>query len=113
MLPVPRLPGGILRRSPLPAAGLDPQGTQARRQSPAAPEPGSDAQRRHRVMAMRASSLPRQSGPSTRQILKILAASAALPIGVAGFRLFGPQPTFHEWHGQALGAQASMRLWHA
>lgn len=62
---------------------------------------------------MHASSLPRQPGPSRRQILKILAASAALPIGAAGFRLFGPQPTFHEWHGQALGAQASMRLWHA
>ncbi|WP_332715225.1 FAD:protein FMN transferase [Pelagibacterium mangrovi] len=52
-------------------------------------------------------------GPSRRQVLKILAASAALPVGVVGFRLFGPQPTFHEWHGEALGAEASMRLWHA
>lgn len=52
-------------------------------------------------------------GVSRRQALKILAASAALPVGVAGFRLFGPEPLFHEWHGQALGAEVSMRLWHA
>jgi thiamine biosynthesis lipoprotein len=52
-------------------------------------------------------------GPSRRQVLKILAASAALPVGVVGFRLFGPQPAFHEWQGEALGAEASMRLWHA
>jgi len=51
--------------------------------------------------------------PSRRQALKILAASAALPVGVAGFRMFGPQPTFHEWHGEALGAESSMSLWHA
>lgn len=52
-------------------------------------------------------------GPSRRQVLKILGASAALPVAVAGFRMLGPQPTFHEWRGEALGAEASMRLWHA
>jgi len=52
-------------------------------------------------------------GPSRRQVLRILGASAALSVGVAGFRLFGPQPVFHEWHGEALGGEASMQLWHA
>lgn len=55
----------------------------------------------------------RRRGPSRRQALKILAASAALPVGVAGYRLLGPEPAFHEWRGEALGAQASMHLWHA
>jgi len=55
----------------------------------------------------------RAKGPSRRQALKILAACAVLPVGVAGFRLIGPKATFHEWHGEALGAQASMQLWHA
>lgn len=55
----------------------------------------------------------KQRGPSRRQALKLIAASAALPIGVAGFRMFGPQPAFHEWHGEALGAEASMSLWHS
>lgn len=52
-------------------------------------------------------------GLSRRRVLTILAASAALPVGIAGLRMFGPQPTFHDWQGEALGAQASMRLWHA
>jgi len=51
--------------------------------------------------------------PSRRQALKILAASAALPVGAIGFRMFGPQPTFHEWHGEALGAASSLSLWHS
>jgi thiamine biosynthesis lipoprotein len=58
-------------------------------------------------------SLTSPRGPSRRRVLQILAASAAVPVGVAGLRLFGPQPVFHAWHGQALGAQASMQLWHA
>ncbi|QQR40018.1 FAD:protein FMN transferase [Devosia rhizoryzae] len=50
---------------------------------------------------------------SRRRVLRILAASAALPIGVAGYRIFGPQPVLHQWQGEALGAEASMQLWHA
>lgn len=64
-------------------------------------------------MTKRPISRPSRSGLSRRRVLTILGASAALPVAVAGFRLFGPQATFHEWSGSALGAQASMRLWHA
>jgi len=56
--------------------------------------------------------MPQRRLPSRRQVLRILAASAAVPIGVAGLRMFGPQPVFHTWHGQALGSEASMQLWH-
>ena len=58
------------------------------------------------------SSLSRRRGPARRQVLKILAASAVLPLGIAGLRMFGPQSTFHAWQGEALGAVASMQLWH-
>lgn len=51
--------------------------------------------------------------PSRRQVLKILAASTAVPVGVVGWRIFGPQAAFHQWRGEALGAEASMQLWHA
>tara|TARA_R100000365_G_scaffold26_1_gene104 strand:+ start:17772 stop:18788 length:1017 start_codon:yes stop_codon:yes gene_type:complete len=64
------------------------------------------------MTALDLSHSPRRA-PSRRQALKILGASAALPIGIVGWQLFGPQPTFHHWHGTALGSEASMSLWHA
>ncbi|QIK39937.1 FAD:protein FMN transferase [Pontivivens nitratireducens] len=51
--------------------------------------------------------------PSRRQVLTILAGSAAIPLGVAALRMWGPQPVFHYWYGEALGAEASMQLWHS
>lgn len=64
-------------------------------------------------MTSSALTLPARRGISRRQALGILAASAALPLGVMGLRLVGPAAAFHEWHGEALGGAASMRLWHA
>jgi thiamine biosynthesis lipoprotein len=51
-------------------------------------------------------------GFNRRQALKVVAAVAAIPAGVAGFRLLGPAARFHTWEGDALGAMSSMMIWH-
>jgi len=51
-------------------------------------------------------------GFSRRQVLKIVAAAAAIPAAVGGFRLLAPQPEFHVWNGEALGAVSQMMIWH-
>lgn len=53
------------------------------------------------------------SGFSRRQALKIVAAAAAIPAGIAGYRLLGPSARFHTWDGAALGAVSSMMIWHS
>ncbi|MHA1559883.1 MAG: FAD:protein FMN transferase [Alphaproteobacteria bacterium] len=52
-------------------------------------------------------------GLSRRQALKVVAAAAAVPAVVGGVRLLGPQPSFQVWNGEALGAVASMMIWHS
>ena len=52
-------------------------------------------------------------GLSRRQALKVVAAAAAVPAVVGGVRLLGPQPSFQVWNGEALGAAASMMIWHS
>ncbi|MCC6735295.1 MAG: FAD:protein FMN transferase [Bauldia sp.] len=56
---------------------------------------------------------PRRSGFSRRQALKIVAATAAIPVAVTGWRLLGPAATFHTWEGEVLGAVSSLTLYHS
>ncbi len=54
------------------------------------------------------------SRPLTRrQAIRIAAVAAGLPIAVAAMRVAAPQPRFHSWEGEALGATASLTLWTA
>ncbi|MCW5713107.1 MAG: FAD:protein FMN transferase [Bauldia sp.] len=56
---------------------------------------------------------PTPLGLSRRQALKVVAATAALPLGVLGLRAIGPTPQFHTWNGEVLGAVSSLTLWHS
>lgn len=58
------------------------------------------------------SPVPRR-GVSRRQALKVVAATAAIPVAVAGWRLLGPAATFHTWEGEVLGAVSSLTLYHS
>jgi thiamine biosynthesis lipoprotein len=58
------------------------------------------------------SPVPRR-GMSRRQALKVVAATAAIPVAVAGWRLLGPAATFHTWEGEVLGAVSSLTLYHS
>jgi thiamine biosynthesis lipoprotein len=49
---------------------------------------------------------------SRRQALKVIAATLAVPVGIAGISRFGEQPSFQTWHGESLGGPASLTLWH-
>jgi len=55
---------------------------------------------------------PTPLGFSRRQALKVVAATAALPLGVLGLRALAPTPQFHTWNGEVLGAVSSLTLWH-
>lgn len=55
---------------------------------------------------------PQPKGLSRRQVLKVVAAAAAVPAAIGGIRLLAPQPQFHVWNGEALGAVSSMMIWH-
>ncbi|MET3928047.1 FAD:protein FMN transferase [Devosia sp. 2618] len=48
---------------------------------------------------------------SRRQTIKVLAATLALPLGIAGISRLGEQPSFQTWHGESLGGPASLTLW--
>jgi len=50
---------------------------------------------------------------SRRNVLKILAATAALPAGVLLLRGRAAAPAPVQWHGETLGARASLTLWHS
>ncbi|MCW5716460.1 MAG: FAD:protein FMN transferase [Bauldia sp.] len=52
-------------------------------------------------------------GMSRRQALKVVAATAAIPVAVTGWRLLGPAATFHTWEGEVLGAVSSLTLYHS
>ncbi|MGD9739264.1 MAG: hypothetical protein AB7U48_07700, partial [Bauldia sp.] len=56
---------------------------------------------------------PSPLGLSRRQALKVVAATAALPLGVLGLRAIGPKPQFHTWNGEVMGAVSSLTLWHS
>ena len=58
---------------------------------------------------MRPSTAPRLS---RRQALKVLAATLAVPVGVAGLSRLGEQPAFQTWQGESLGGPANLTLWH-
>ncbi|WP_459104422.1 FAD:protein FMN transferase [Devosia sp. A369] len=49
---------------------------------------------------------------SRRQALKVLAATLAVPVGIAGLSRLGEQPSFQTWQGESLGGPASLTLWH-
>ena len=49
---------------------------------------------------------------SRRDVLKVVAASAALPVGVLGLRASAGRLSPAQWHGETLGAVAAMTLWH-
>lgn len=55
---------------------------------------------------------PRPKGISRRNALKVVAAAAAVPAAIGGIRLLAPQPEFHVWNGEALGAVSQMMIWH-
>lgn len=49
---------------------------------------------------------------SRRHALKILAAAVALPAGALALRESHGTPVPVQWHGETLGGQASLTLWH-
>ncbi|MCW5697509.1 MAG: FAD:protein FMN transferase [Bauldia sp.] len=55
----------------------------------------------------------RPTGFSRRQVFKVLAATAAVPVGIAGMRWLSPEPTFHEWNGVVMGGLGSLALYHS
>ncbi len=56
---------------------------------------------------------PPADGRSRRQVLKVTAAAAALPLAALALRHFGGQPAPEAWHGESLGGPASLTLWHS
>lgn len=50
---------------------------------------------------------------SRRRMLGIVAAAAGLPLVGYGVKALAPRGEFVDWSGAALGAEASMSLWHA
>jgi thiamine biosynthesis lipoprotein len=53
-----------------------------------------------------------KEGLSRRETLKIVAAAAAVPLGIGVFRDLAPEPRFHTWNGMVLGGDSSLSLWH-
>ncbi len=47
-----------------------------------------------------------------RRFIRIAGAAAGVPLAIGAARFLAPQPQFHEWQGEALGAQARLALWH-
>ena len=47
-----------------------------------------------------------------RNALKILGSAIGLPVSILGVRNFASSPMLVQWHGEALGAEASLSLWH-
>ncbi len=49
---------------------------------------------------------------SRREVLKVVGAVAALPLGAAALRRLPGGPVFQTWRGESLGGPASFTLWH-
>src|SRR5690606_14180421 len=110
MIPVPRLPGRILRRPALPADGAVAQAKGTQRLGPRHPP----ARRRpHRLARPRSAAVmsPISRPMRRRHALKILAATAALPVGVLALRETQAQPAAVTWQGVSLGVPVGMTLW--
>ena len=50
--------------------------------------------------------------PTRRRFLRVVAAVAGLPPIIATVRATAPKPHLHRWHGDVLGAQSELTLWH-
>src|SRR5258706_924472 len=56
--------------------------------------------------------MPDRELPTRRRVLRIVAASAGLPLMIAGVRASAPKGEFHSWHGEVLDAVSELTLWH-
>jgi thiamine biosynthesis lipoprotein len=50
--------------------------------------------------------------PTRRNVLRIVAACAGLPLGIAALRAASPKGQLFTWQGEVLGAVAELSLWH-
>jgi len=50
--------------------------------------------------------------PTRRRFLRVVAAVAGLPPMIAAVRATAPKAQSHSWHGEVLGAQSELTLWH-
>ena len=50
--------------------------------------------------------------PTRRNVLRIAAACAGLPLGIAALRASAPKAQLFTWQGEVLGAVAELSLWH-
>ena len=50
--------------------------------------------------------------PTRRRFLRVVAAVAGLPPIIAAVRATAPKAQSHSWHGEVLGAQSELTLWH-
>ncbi len=58
-------------------------------------------------------SAPAGPGLTRRRAIGVIAAAAGLPLVALGVgRALSPEARFHEWQGEALGAVASLSIWH-
>jgi FAD:protein FMN transferase len=64
-----------------------------------------------RYMAGDGATTPKRGLPR-RGLLKVLAATAGLPLGILALRQLAGAPPPVQWHGETLGAKASLTLWH-
>lgn len=56
--------------------------------------------------------MPRAKGINRRQAIRIIAASAALPLGLVALQTARGQSGYETWHGLSLGGPASLTVWH-
>jgi len=47
-----------------------------------------------------------------RQLLKVVAAAAAVPVGIFGLRAIGPAYATQSWQGETMDSPASLTVWH-
>jgi len=50
--------------------------------------------------------------PTRRRAIRIMAATAGVPLMIAAVRASAPKGQFHNWQGDVLGAWSELSLWH-